>query len=78
MGVKVKKLEWNPYRAETPFGYYLVEDQTDLTAPDLNGRAPFLLSGTRLDCSRHDTLRAARAAAQADFERRILSTLEQD
>ncbi|MBB6306286.1 MazG-like family protein [Xanthobacter tagetidis] len=72
----VRALEWNPYRAETPFGYYLVEDQTDLPERVLNGRAPFLLSGTRLDYSRHATLKAARAAAQADYERRILSALQ--
>jgi len=73
--VKVKALEWNPYRAETPFGYYIVVDQTDVPAAELAGRQPFLLEGTRMDLSRHDTLADARAVAQADYECRILSVL---
>lgn len=73
--VRVKPLQWNPFRAETPFGYYHIDDQTDRTADELKGRPPFLLSGSRIDLSRHETLEAARAAAQADYERRILSAL---
>lgn len=75
-GVRVKKLEWNPYRAETLFGYYHIDDQTDRPGEVLEGRDPFLLSGSRLNLSRHPSLVAARAAAQADYERRILSALE--
>lgn len=74
-GVEVHPLEWDPYRAETPFGYYLVNDQRDVPASELKGRLPFLLTGTRLDNSRHETLEAAKAAAQADYERRIRSAL---
>lgn len=73
--VAVKALEWGPYRAETPFGYYHIDDQTDRTAEELKGRAPFLLSGTRLELSRHPSLIAARSAAQADYESRIRSAL---
>lgn len=72
---EVKALEWNPFRAETPFGYYNIDDQTDRTAAELDGRAPFLLSGTRLDLSRHQSLDAAKAAAQADYKQRIRSAL---
>lgn len=71
----VKALVWNPFRAETPFGYYQIDDQTDRSAEELKGRPPFLLSGSRLDLSRHPTLADARAAAQADYERRVLSAL---
>ncbi len=74
-GVEVKKLEWNGGRAETPFGYYNIDDQTDRTALELNGRLPFLLSGSRLVMSRHESLAEAKAAAQADYEQRILSAL---
>lgn len=73
--VKVKALEWNPFRAETPFGSYRIEDQRG--AADLRGREPFYLTGARgLTPSHHSSLKAARAAAQADYERRILSALE--
>ncbi|UXT39655.1 hypothetical protein FY137_07135 [Agrobacterium tumefaciens] len=73
--VAVKALEWNPYRAETPFGYYDINDQRDVPESELKGRDPFLLTGSRLDYSRHPTLDAARAAAQADYKARIRSTL---
>ncbi|MDE1158422.1 MAG: hypothetical protein PW791_09115, partial [Neorhizobium sp.] len=71
----VKSLQWNPFRAETPFGYYHIDDQTDRTPDELKGRPPFLLTGSRVDHSRHDTLEAARSAAQAHFDHRILSCL---
>jgi len=74
-GVRVKPLEWNPFRAETPFGYYHVDDQTDLSPGELKGRAPFLLAGARVDLARYRTLDEAKAAAQADYEARILSAL---
>ncbi|NTA80788.1 hypothetical protein G6L13_09850 [Agrobacterium tumefaciens] len=73
--VAVKALEWNPYRAETPFGWYEVNDQRDVPERDLKGRPPFLLCGSRLDYSRHATLEEAKATAQADYEARILSAL---
>lgn len=73
--VEVKGLEWNPYRAETPFEWYEINDQRDVPDRDLKGRMPFLLCGSRMDYSRHATLDAARAAAQADYEARIRSAL---
>ena len=74
-GVKVKPLEWCPFRAETDFGYYFIDDQTDRSAAELAGRDPFLLTGSRLNLSRHKSLKAAKAAAQADYDFRILSAL---
>lgn len=71
-GVRVKALEWNPFRAETPWGYYQIDD---CTGDDLKGRPPFLLSGRWVDNSRHATLHDARAAAQAHHDRLVLSTL---
>ncbi|WP_309083742.1 hypothetical protein [Chelativorans sp.] len=71
----VKALEWNPFRAETPWGYYHIDDQRDRPAEELKGRLPFLLSGSHTDLSRYQTLEAAKAAAQADYERRVLSAL---
>lgn len=73
--VAVKALEWNPYRAETPFGWYQIEDQRSVPESELKGRPPFLLFGSRLDYSRHATLEEAKAASQADYEARILSAL---
>lgn len=73
--VAIKPLEWNPFRAETPFGYYHIDDQTDRPEDELKGRPPFLLSGSRIDLSRHPTLKAARDAAQSDFETRIRAAL---
>lgn len=74
--VAVKPLEWNPFRAETPFGSYCIDDQTDLPIHALNGRPPFLLSGSSLtSLSRHPTLEAARAAAQADHDALVRSRL---
>jgi len=70
---EVKALEWNPFRAETPFGWYFIDDQRGYEM--LDGREPYLLSGSRLDLSRHLTLEAARSAAQADYNQRILSAL---
>lgn len=75
VGVTVKPLEWNPFRAETPFGYYHIDDQTDRRDDELKGRPPFLLTGSRLDMSRHHSLADARAAAQADYDRCVLSAL---
>jgi hypothetical protein len=73
--VKVKPLEWDPFRAQTAFGYYFIDDQSDRSSVELDGRLPFLLSGSRLDLSRHARLTDARAAAQADYEQRIRSAL---
>ncbi len=73
--VAVKALEWNPFRAETPFGYYHIDDQTDRSPEELNGRLPFLLSGSRVDLSRHPTLADALASAQSDYDARIRSAL---
>jgi hypothetical protein len=63
----IKRLEWNPYRAETPFGYYHIDDQTDRSEKELHGRPPFLLSGTRIDLQRFWSIEQAQAAAQAHF-----------
>ncbi|WP_412064031.1 hypothetical protein [Rhizobium sp. SYY.PMSO] len=73
--VSVKVLEWDPYRAETPFGWYEINDQRDVPDSELKGRPRFLLCGSRMDYSRHETLAAARAAAQADYAERIRSAL---
>lgn len=73
MGAQVKPLQWNPFRADTPFGCYYIDDQRDRS--DLKGRPPFLLYGSRIDLARYPTLDAARAAAQADYDQRILSAL---
>ncbi|TWB61640.1 hypothetical protein FBZ98_101985 [Rhizobium sp. ERR 922] len=73
--VAVKALEWNPYRAETPFGWYEINDQRGVSDSELKGRPPFLLCGSRMDYSRYHTLEAARSAAQADYEARIRSAL---
>lgn len=70
--VAVKALEWDPFRAETPFGYYHIDDQSDRSAAEMQGRQPFLL---RFDFSRHPSLESARAAAQADYEKRVRSCL---
>ncbi|MFG1413451.1 hypothetical protein V5G24_20280 [Xanthobacter sp. VTT E-85241] len=72
---KVKPLEWNPFRAETAFGYYFIDDQSDRSSVDLDGRQPFLLSGSRIDLSRYASLTDAKAAAQSDYEQRIRSAL---
>ncbi|MDI6026747.1 hypothetical protein QBK99_11150 [Corticibacterium sp. UT-5YL-CI-8] len=72
MTVSIKPLEWNPFRAETPFGYYRVDVQS---ADELKGKPPFLLSGSHVYMSRHQTLEAARSSAQTDYETRIRAAL---
>ena len=66
--VKVKPLEWRDsygvLRAETPFGDYKIAGKV---LHHLGNPAPQ---------SFHDSIEAAQAAAQADYERRILSALE--
>ena len=76
-GVKVKPLEWRlarvrrmmrRERSATPFGTF--------TATLLDGCAELSFEADRFEKpSQHPTLEAAKAAAQADYERRILSAL---
>lgn len=74
--VSVKALEWTPYGAETPFGWYEITDQRDAVNPsELRRRMPFLLCASRTKHTRHETFEAAQAAAQSDFEARIRSVL---
>ena len=61
---KVKALEWNPFTAYTPFGYHYSVWERDNGVWECN-----LLDG------QFKTLEATRAAAQSDFETRILSAL---
>jgi len=69
----VKKLEWRKGRAETPFGPYHVIEETNDDEPFwfvmFNGKAV-------ARCGTHDDEGSAIFAAQADYERRILSALE--
>lgn len=67
-GVSVKPLEWETEtKADTLIGTYHI----------LAGRARFavMLDGVSVLNPFHDTLEEAKAAAQADYERRILSAL---
>lgn len=74
--VSIKPLEWTPYGAETPFGWYEITDQRDAVNPsELRRRMPFLLCASRTKYTRHEKFEAAQAAAQADFEARIRSVL---
>jgi hypothetical protein len=71
--VRVKPLEWRKGRAETPFGPYHVIEETNDDEPFwfvmFNGKAAAM-------CGTHDNEGSAIFAAQADYERRILSALE--
>ncbi|NYD84401.1 hypothetical protein [Brucella intermedia] len=71
-GVGVKKLEWQQdgagnHRAETPFGNEFVQKWTDIR----DGNISYEHEGAYFE-----TVEAAKAAAQADYEARILSALE--
>jgi hypothetical protein len=66
--IRVKPLEWNPFEAETPFGYrYSIYEEGGM---DRQCWAVNLVDG------RFDSIQEARAAAQADFESRIMSALD--
>jgi hypothetical protein len=74
-GVRVKPLEWNKEfgyaaRAESPFGVYAI---TDFAGFDDRYRLDRPNEGQRL-C--FEDIDQAKAAAQADYEQRILSTLD--
>lgn len=70
--VKVKALEWeDDIIAQTPFGAYTVADTVDDEWEWTYHRYPF----GEPDETKHPTKDAAKAAAQSDFERRILSAL---
>lgn len=71
-GARVKQLEWDGYIATTPFGSYTITERNDGEWEWTFHCYPF---GTPDDTS-HATEDAARAAAHADYERRILSALE--
>lgn len=69
----VKKMEWRKGRAETPFGPYHVIEEANDDEPFwfvmFNGKAA-------AKCGAHDDEESAIFAAQADYERRILSAIE--
>lgn len=71
--VKVRELEWveqgSTLIAETPFGGYQIDTRPYAGSSDVN-----LLHGDSF-LSRHDSIAAAKAAAQADYEARIRSAL---
>ena len=81
MGVKVKKLVWEDIcegsiRAEAPFGSaYGIDSFYEFSPGDANNRLSLPLG---LGKQWFTTIDAAKAAAQADYDRRILSTLEHD
>ncbi len=74
-GVKVKALEWDYERAMTPFGEYLI-----MEFDQNNFEWQLKISGLYADDTHEgkgfNTKQAAKAAAQADYEARILSAIE--
>lgn len=71
-GVGVKKLGWNEHGcATTPFGMYTVEENVDDTWSFTYHEYPFGMPEGEFS-----TQEAAKSAAQADYEARILSALE--
>lgn len=74
-GVRVKPLEWlsekSPFFAQTPFFQIRVEPVDDDTGPHWQTTISYRGSSYR----RHDTESEAKAAAQDDYESRILSAL---
>jgi hypothetical protein len=73
-GVRVKALEWSDQGstliAQTAFGGYQIDRFPN------NGFGPFHILHGDSFLSHADTLEAAKAAAQADYEARILSAIE--
>ena len=76
--VRVKPLEWNvvsweggadTWTSDTVLGRYHFED-------DGFSEPPFILTLHQLVVGRYGTPEAAKSAAQADYERRILSAIE--
>lgn len=74
-GPMVRALEWlspvKPFYAVTPFCQYCIDSVNDDTGPHWQTTISYQGSMYR----RHDTEEEAKAAAQADYERRILSAL---
>lgn len=74
--VRVKALEWSEgpflFVAETTIGSYYLEDQGRNWAGDRY----WLTSGLIKVALKFPTLEAAKAAAQADYEARVLSAIE--
>lgn len=73
----VRALEWlspvKPFYAVTPFCQYCIDSVNDDTGPHWQTTISYQGSMYR----RHDTEEEAKAAAQADYERRIISALTQ-
>lgn len=90
MGIRVKQLEWEwpcKYglicRAITPIGIYSISPDEDSTGGAIFLHLHLTEDGDCTKCAveiLHDYVEpgAAQAAAQADFERRILSAIEED
>ena len=70
-GVKVKKLEWGESR-----GRWFHKSMAPRYEVIGGAIGDFVLQYNCQDLSRHPTVEAAKAAAQADYEARILSALE--
>lgn len=72
-GPKVKPLEWSPgHSAKSPCGAYYIIPVDGRFAVSLNA----MTIGAE-DIGRFATIEAAKAAAQADYEARVLSALVQ-
>lgn len=72
---KIKQLEWDfygtYYSAETPVIDYMITQENDFVENDSN--CELWLNGFPIS---HGTLAEAKAAAQADFEKRVMGCLD--
>ena len=72
---KIKQLEWDfygtYYSSETPVIDYMITQENDFVEND--GNCELWVKGFPIS---HSTLEEAKAAAQADFERRVMEYLE--
>ena len=72
---KIKQLEWGfygtYYSAETPVIDYMITQENDFVEND--GDCALWINGFPIS---HSTLDEAKAAAQADFERRVMECLD--
>jgi len=71
--VRVKPLEWGDNVAHSPVGHYRVQRLDDKWEPLHNGQ--YMLPRVHGVVQAFDTLEAAKAAAHADYERRIRAAL---
>lgn len=71
--IKVKELDWNENEASSPVGHYRCQRLGDKWEPLRNGY--FMLTKWHGIVKAFDTIEEAKAAAQSDYERRILSAL---